>query len=134
MKIKLIFESDQEKMSLFHTCLCDNGLIGLTIAGVQLEYDYHDMKAARERVVQRKQNEVVCYEDVLVEILEGGGYLKFVDTESGMDDVLLTKEQVIRNLDLVTPRVLLEIYNEEYDAVHTDIVMQTLIYGEVIFG
>jgi hypothetical protein len=125
MKIQL---EKIEKEEYFFNALC-NGL-GYVESGYGLEliYDEKDYKKAQSAL------SAPCYEDVLMEILRTGGQLIMRDHGGGDDDVYITLQQVYDNMDKVDPKWILQMHNEEDDAVTADVIIQTVFLGEVIYG
>lgn len=118
--------SEQRSLELFQDALA-NGLIYLLGYNIDIDYSKKEYQQAREKL------EAPCYEDVLVQILKDGGNLNFIDFE---EDNLTTihLEDVINNMPKVPLKTLLEVLEEKGDAISADIVLQTIIFGEVIYG
>lgn len=95
--------------------------------------DEKDYEAARQRVTEREKTDIKpCYEDVLAEILEGGGKLTVYDREEDKD-YDLTMEKLLNGW-----KKYIEEYTaydfDEYDAISADCIMQYAIFGDVIYG
>ena len=69
-----------------------------------------------------------------MEILRGGGTLTLVDEENGLDPSVISLQDVHERVQNTDVRHLLDAINEEDDADTADVVLQTVFYGEVIFG
>jgi hypothetical protein len=139
MKIEL---TNQESETYFHNALC-NGLIYISDYGLELSYDETDYTAAKERLnltVVRPEGEFiyittgVCYEDVLMEILKGGGKLKLVDNEGGEDDAVITLQDVHERVSKTQMNHLMNMINEEDDAVTADVILQTVFLNDIVYG
>lgn len=118
--------SEQRSLELFQDALA-NGLIYLLGYGIDIDYYKIEYQQAREKL------EVPCYEDVLVQILKDGGTLDFIDFEEG-NITTIYLEDVINNMPKVPLKTLLEVLEDKGDAISADVVLQTIIFGEVIYG
>ena len=123
MKIQLTHAESEE---YFYNAVC-NGLGELSYYDLELDYDDDEYKAAKAKVTNP------CWEDVLMEMLRSGNKLWIVDQN---DD-----ERHPITLDLIHERVqetphrhLMDMINENDDATTADCIIQTVIYGEVIYG
>jgi hypothetical protein len=112
---------------------CDGGLLELYSSGIDYVYN----KPNFEKFKQEGQS----YEDNLLNLLKGGGRLKFVDVEGGEEPIFLTLQSATDRLSSVEDvsiiediRKLLDEDNVEYDAWTCYNVLQFILYGEVIFG
>jgi hypothetical protein len=128
MKVLL---TEAEKMSFFHTALC-NGLECLGDYGLEIEFSNVDYMKASKHL--KENDESCCYEDVLVQLLKFGNSIVVKDTED--DD--LTKEitlaTIYERMENVPLQNLLNVLEENDDAEDADIILQTVIYNEIIFG
>lgn len=127
MKILL---TAQESEQIFYNSLCNGHQIAYY--GLQLEYDEKEYDRAKKRLV--KKGESPCLEDVWMEILRGGGTLTLVDEENGMDASTINLQDVHDKVQLSDFRHLLDAINEEDDGDTADVILQSVFYGEVIFG
>ena len=79
---------------------------------------------------------MICYEDVLMQILRGGKKLKFVDVED--EESEQTKEISLADVHEKVCKMPIEHLNdyieENDDATTADVLLQTVLYGEIIFG
>ena len=124
MKIAL---NSAESEEYFYNSLC-NGLGYLGQYGIELSYDENKYKSSRKKL------ESPCYEDVLMQMLRDGHALTFTDTECGMDQVSVTLADVHKKVSLTEPRHLIDMSEGQDDADTADVILQTVIYGEVVFG
>jgi hypothetical protein len=127
MKILL---TAQESEKVFHDSLCNGHQIAYY--GLQLECDDKEYERAKKRLV--KKGERPCLEDVWMEILRGGGTLTLVDEESGLEPSVISLQDVHERVQETDVRHLLDAINEEGDGDTADVVLQSVFYGEVIFG
>jgi hypothetical protein len=129
MNINLTHE---ESEAHFYNAIC-NGLGELKYYDLDLDYDAKEYKAAKQQLSDKQPDNQACWEDVLMEMLRSGNTLWIVDEN---DD-----ERHPITLDLVHERVqqtpvnhLMNAINENDDATTADCIIQTVIYGEVIYG
>ena len=127
MKIQL---EKQEALDIFHTSLCNVYGSGY-FNGYGLEFIWDDEAYAEAK----KKLTSPCLEDVLLQIIKDGGTLGVVDHEcDGEYNAHIDLKVLEDRMELVPPQNLLNIINEEDDIDDADILLQTLFYGEVIFG
>jgi hypothetical protein len=119
---------------LFYNALC-NGL-GYMCTGYGLSVDYNkaDYKNAKAKLVDTSEFGGVCYEDVLLQILRDGNTISLVDEEGGEDTVSITLADVHARVQNTPVDYLMQMINEEDDAVTSDVILQTVFLGEVIYG
>ncbi len=127
MKINL----ELSEVELFiHNALC-NGLGYISSYGLTVKITKEEYNLAKKSVGFLT---TICYEDVLMAHLRGGNNLNFFDSESeeivGFN--LLTAHKNLEKDTCVS--AILDMVNENDDAVTADVILQHCIYGEVIFG
>jgi hypothetical protein len=129
MNINLTHE---ESEAHFYNAIC-NGLGELRYYDLELDYDAKEYKAAKQQLNTKQPDTQACWEDVLMEMLRSGNTLWIVDQNDS--------ERHPITLDLVHERVqqtpvnhLMNAINENDDATTADCIIQTVIYGEVIYG
>lgn len=128
-----IYLEPTEAEGLFHTALC-NGADYISGYGLSLDYEPEDYLKAKDSLKQKQGDSVViCREDVWLEILKIGGRLTLKDHEGG-DDATITLAEVHARVQETDPDHLMDAINEQDDAVTADVILQTVFYGEVIFG
>jgi hypothetical protein len=133
MKISL---TPQEAESHFHNALC-NGLGYISSYGLELEYNDADYKAAKQNILKYKTAadiSVVCYEDVLVQILRDGKTLTLVDNENGEDDAVITLKDVHERVEKTPIQHLMNAITENDDAETADVILQTVFLGDIVYG
>ena len=129
-----MFATKERLNKIIHDCLCD-GLHYFGGYGIDIGYDKEEYKKAKEQLVSKEKTDV-CFEDVIMRILINGGELKFTDVEGDGDNdssLRLTEETYNKFRKIPNDR-LLNVIKEEYDADDADVVVQTLVYGEILFG
>jgi len=129
-KITLTAELSEE---LFHNALC-NGLGYISGYGLTVDYSKKDYAAAKAKLVDTSEFGGVCYEDVLLQILKDGNTISIVDEEGGEDTVSITLADVHTRVQETPTDYLLQMINEDDDAVTADVILQTVFLGEVIYG
>jgi hypothetical protein len=129
-KITLTPELSEE---LFHNALC-NGLSYISGYGLSVDYSKKDYAAAKAKLVDTSEFGGVCYEDVLLQILKDGSTISIVDEEGVEDTVSITLADVHTRVQETSVDYLMQMINEEDDAVTADVILQTVFLGEVIYG
>ena len=121
-----------ESEAHFYNAIC-NGLGELRYYDLELDYDAKEYKAAKQQLSDKQPDTQACWEDVLMEMLRSNNTLWIVDPNDN--------ERHPITLDLVHERVqqtpvnhLMNAINENDDATTADCIIQTVIYGEVIYG
>lgn len=131
MKIEL---TNQEAESIMHNALCDSGI---GIHGLEISFDKDEYRKSKDNWVKANEGKSPCYEDVLMQLLRDGYSIAVIDTEGdgeGDYDSVITMKDVYERMPMVHYSRLIQMIEEEYDADTTDCVLQTIFYGEVIFG
>jgi len=126
----------QEAESYFYNALC-NGLGYIGDYGLELTYDDADYKAAKQNILKNRTAEdisVVCYEDVLLQILRDGKTLTLVDNEYGEDPAEITILHVHERVEKTPLRHLMDAINENDDATTADVILQTVFLNEIVYG
>ena len=135
IKPKMTIDLDPESSeALFFDALA-NGLDYLSGYGLELTWDDNEYRNAKETLKAQSSGERLSYEDVLMQILRDGGSLSIIDHEGEGDaDVTITLEDVIERVKLTPYRHLMDAIEETGDADTADAILQTVFFGEVIFG
>jgi hypothetical protein len=114
-------------------CFCNGALGELYSSGI--DYGYNKEKYQQFKV------DVACYEDNLINLLKGGGRLKFVDVEGGDNETFfLTLQSATEKLSEITDANIIEkvkdilTENGNADAWHGYEILQFVLFGEVIYG
>ena len=125
MKILL---TPEESETFFYNSLC-NGLGYLGGYGLELTFADSHYKAARKKL------DSPCFEDVLMQILKDGKSLKIVDHEcDGEYNRTITLKDVHEKVQTTDAKWLLQMEHEEDDATTADCILQTVFFGEIVFG
>jgi hypothetical protein len=123
--MKITF-TNEESQQHFLSAMC-NGLGYISDYGLQLSYKEAEYKSAKKKL------ESPCWEDVLLQILIDGNSLSLYD---GNDDVThtITIQDVYNRLPETPMRHLMDMVNQQDDAVTADVILQTIFLEEVIYG
>tara|TARA_R110000787_G_scaffold144143_4_gene257847 strand:- start:80 stop:457 length:378 start_codon:yes stop_codon:yes gene_type:complete len=125
MKVTL---TNRESEDLFYISICNGGEY---ICGYGLELDF--TKSDYEKAKSKLKSP--CYEDVLMQILRDGGELKLIDHEyDGEYNKSITLKDVHNKVQDTPLEQLMDAINETDDAYTADVILQTVFYGELIFG
>ena len=126
MKITL---TKQESEELFYNSIC-NGLDYMQSGyGLELDHSKSDYQKAKSK------SNLSCYEDVLMQILRDGGKLSLIDHEyDGGYNSSITLKDVHNKVQETPIEHLMDAINENDDACTADVILQTVFYGEIIFG
>ena len=127
MKISLTHEESEK---IFHNSLCNGHQIAYY--GLELDYSEEEYEKAKQRLIDRDENR--CLEDVWMEMLRGGATLTLVDNENGEDPSVITMAEVHERVQNAPVRHLLDAINEQDDGDTADVILQSVFYGDVIFG
>lgn len=130
MKIEL---TQQESETMFHNALC-NGLDYVSDYGLELKTKQNEYEAAKQRLKEQFPDTIFCYEDILLEILKGGGTLEMLDLEYDSYNSVIKIEDVYSRVSQTPIDHLLDMIKEQDDAVTADVIIQTVFFNEVIFG
>lgn len=125
MKIVL---TSAESETFFYNSLC-NGLSYIREYGLELSVDEKNYKAARKKLSSP------CFEDVLMQVLKDGKSLKMIDHEcDGEYNREITLKDVHEKVKTTDAKWLLQMEHGEDDATTADCIIQTVFFGEIIFG
>ena len=129
VKIVLTPEKSEE---LFYDALC-NGLSYISDYNLELVYESEEYKKSREKLKANTPNNSVCYEDVLMQMLRDGYKLSLLDWESE-EKQSITINDVHQKVQNVGLKDILDCVSGNDDANTADAILQTVFYGEVLFG
>ncbi len=137
MELKL---THQESEEIFFNALC-NGLQLMGGYGLELDYNQKDYNAAKQSLLSLLQTlnpntkDTICFEDVLMEMLRQGKYLVMIDAEGeGEYTSTVCLTEIHQRVETVAPVHILNYQEEQDDADDADAVLQTVFFGEIIFG
>lgn len=120
--------TDEEALDMYYNALC-NGLGYIGYYGLSIDCDREAYNEARAKL------ESPCLEDVFIQVLKDGGTLQFIDEEyDGEYSRDVTLQMVLDNISKTPTKHLMDMVNEQDDAITADVILQSVMYGEVIFG
>jgi hypothetical protein len=125
-----IILTKEESLEYFHTALCNAVGTGyIANHGLQMDYSEDEYRLAKDKIADN------VYEDILIQILKDSGSLTLQDVE-GEDahTKSITIDDVYEKVQLTPPEHLLNMITENDDAETADVLLQTVFYGEIIFG
>jgi len=118
--------TNEKSIEIFHTALC-NGLDYMVGYSLNMNFNKASYKSATEKLTHP------CHEDVLVQILRDGGKLSLYDIDAEENNPI-SLEDVYTKMSEVPQDNLDNIINENDDAIDADCVLQTIFFGEIMFG
>jgi hypothetical protein len=128
--MKILLEKEESE-KIFHDALCNGH--SLAYAGLSIDYSNEDYHKAKKSL-QKNPNSSICLEDVWMQILRLGGKLTLLDDEGGMEPKSIELKDVHEMVSKTELRHLIDAILEEGDATTAEVILQTVFYGEVIFG
>jgi hypothetical protein len=129
MEVKL---SNEESEMYFYNALC-NGLDYISGYGLELEVNLGYIEAKRT-LEAKNELEFRCHEDILMEVLRSGGKLTLIDHENDGEETSITIEDVHNKVQNTDIDHLMDMVKEQDDACTADVILQTVFFGDVIFG
>ena len=97
-----------------------------------IDYKLDDYADAKKRLKDKGNNDI-CYEEILVEILEGGGSIWFEDAEED-EKYELTLEKLLNGIKLNVENRPDDCDIDDGDAETMDCIIQYGLFSDVIFG
>jgi hypothetical protein len=128
MKIIL---TPQESEQYFYDALC-NGL-GYIESSYGLELKFNTKEAKSTAIKLKQIDQSICYEDIIMQLLRDGHQINLYDVESELDNVIKLKD-IHDKVNNIPVNRILEMINENNDADTADVILQTVFFGEVIYG
>lgn len=122
--------TQEEALKAFYDSLCNVYGTGW-FEGYGLEWDWDDAAydAAKAKL------ESPCIEDVLLQIIKDGGEIRVNDIEGdGDQNAKFTLETITANIDTVPFDHMADYLNENDDISTADVILQSILYREVVFG
>jgi len=102
--------------------------------GLSLEVDGNNAYKKAKAKLEKEYNST-CYEDVLLQVLKGGGTLTMVDEENdGEYTRTITIKDVHDRVAMTPLSHLMDMINEQDDATTGEVILQSVFYEKVIFG
>lgn len=130
MELKLTTTESEE---FFYNAMC-NGL-GFVLNAYDLQLDYITDEYALARESLATKDDVVCFEDVLIQMLRMGYKLTIKDIGcDGEFDCTIGLENVHNRVQMAPIKHLMDMVNMRDDGDTADAILQHVFYGEYIFG
>jgi len=130
MEIKLTKEESKE---FFYNSLC-NGLEYFDmVCELSIQYHKDEYRNAKALLEKEKPNNAVCFEDVLMRILEDGGSLFVRDSDADADFVV-KMEQVLERVEKSPTLDLWAMAQEQDDASTALNILQTVFFEDIVYG
>jgi hypothetical protein len=135
LKISLTNELSEE---IFFNALCNS--LGYMCSGYGLSIGYaheHYKNAKANLTSDSSEFQAICYEDILMQILRDGNTLTIEEDCSELEDLevfIITLADVHERVKNVPLDHLLDMINENDDAVTGDVVLQTVFLNEIVYG
>ena len=98
-----------------------------------LDFEKTDYDEAKESL-KSKGNNNICYEDVLVEMLEMGKSLWFVDAEDADEMYELTLEKLLNGIAMNCEKRPNDCDIDDGDDITMDSIIQYALFEDIIFG
>lgn len=122
--------TEKESEDIFYNSLC-NGLSVISNWGFDISYSDKHYKEAKFHLIEEKGG--LCYEDILMQLLKMGNSIEFIDIEQGTDSKTLTLKMIHENVSKAPIHNISNIINEYDDAEDADVILQFVIFGEVVY-
>ena len=129
MEISIKLTAEESK-KFFYNALC-NGIFLMWQYDLMLVYDSDDYETARE---QFEDGQSVCYEDVIMKMLEMGYKISLKDLSGSGHGATIGIDDVINNVQLAPVGHLMDMINQNDDADTADAIIQSVFYKDIIFG
>jgi hypothetical protein len=126
--------TEDKSEEMFYNSMC-NGMHYMSGYGLVLDYDPIEYKKAKSTLAKNKAvNGEICREDIWMQILRNGGTLTFVDEEGDDERHSITLKEVHERVQLADAQTILDMLNENDDAITADCILQTVFFKEIVFG
>lgn len=101
----------------------------------ELDYERSEYKEAKENLLDEGMAEGnICFEEVLVGMLESGKSLYFIDAEDADEMYELTLEKLLKGIRLNAEQRPHDCDLENGDAITMDCIIQFALFDDVIFA
>lgn len=127
MKISLTKKESEE---YFYNALCNAVGTGyMNSYGIEMDFNSDDYKSAKTKLKSP------CFEDVLMQILRDGKQLILTDIEGeGENTKSINLTDVHERVCKMPVNHLMDMIEQNDDAITADVLIQTVFYSEIIFG
>jgi hypothetical protein len=128
MTIKLTPEESEE---YFYNALC-NGLSYIESGyGLELKFSSYEAQNAAKKLKENGLN--ACYEDIVMQLLKDGHEINLYDHDAEENNIIKLKDVHDKVQNAPAQRIL-EMAHENDDADTADVILQSVFFGEVIYG
>jgi hypothetical protein len=124
-----ILLSKSEAEDIFFNCLCDNDI---HIHSLQWIFSKQAYESSKRKWMETYQGNTPCYEDVVMQMLKDGGKLGIYDLECE-EIFYVTLDEIHERMYKCPIDRLTNVLNEGYDVEDTDVIIQTIFFGDVIY-
>lgn len=124
MKIKL---NKKESLEYFKNALINNYFMSITGYNLEKQAEYKIAKETLDNGV-----DAICFEDVLIKGLLMGFNLELQDCSG--DNHIVSLDDVYKKVQKTEPEHLIDMVNGNDDSITADAILQTVIFGEIIFA
>jgi hypothetical protein len=124
MKIKL---NKKESLEYFKNALINNDFMSITRYNLEKQAEY---KIAKEMLDNGVDS--IRFEDVLIQGLLMGFNLELQDCSG--DNHIISLDDVYKKVQKTNPHHLMNMVNGNDDSITADVILQTVVFGEIIFG
>jgi hypothetical protein len=128
MTIKLTPEESEE---YFYNALC-NGLSYIE-SGYGLELKFSSYEAQKIATKLKENGSNACYEDIVMQLLKDGHEINLYDHDAEENNIIKLKDVHDKVQNAPAQRIL-EMAHENDDADTADVILQSVFFGEVIYG
>lgn len=130
--------SNKAMQKIFFNSLCNAVSAGVTLGyGIKIYSKKEDYVNAKQNLLSKSgSGTVVCVEDVWMQILKEKNYIysKDIENNDGEYSKKINLSDVYEGIKKVDNDTILNFLEENDDANDADVVIQTVFFGEVIFG
>ena len=130
MELKLTTTESEE---FFYNSMCNGLGFVLSVYDLELHYNADEYALARESLAIK--DDVICFEDVLMQMLRMGYKLTIKDIGcDGEFDCTIGLEDVHSRVQMAPIKHLMDMANMRDDGDTADAILQHVFYGTYIFG
>tara|TARA_B100001094_G_C18048407_1_gene728698 strand:+ start:243 stop:641 length:399 start_codon:yes stop_codon:yes gene_type:complete len=132
MKVQL---DKSEMLEVLHNAFCNGGLTELQYCDVELDLDKKEYDKASKRLRKNMvEGEILCYEDVFIEMLKEGKTIHFKDYNDDTRIGFNIDKAVDALSKQDSAKEVLETLDGRDDAWTGFNLIQRCLYGDVIYG
>ena len=117
----------EDVVDLLSLIISDIEMYGMNLHFDNARYDY-----CKGIVLARKDEEQICYEDVLAELMYHD--FLYVDDCNEENTLLLDYEKIVKGIELGISKGWVNVDSSEWDAQDGMNVLQCALFGDIIYG